>query len=112
MGHTKTSYMVRYGLGPVVQKELLKDINTENLLTLLLDETTTKQVVKQMDFLIPHWSNIENQVLPAIWIPKFFVHANAENLCNEIIDVMQENGFDLKLLFDILTDGPDINKLL
>ena len=47
MGHTKTSYMVRYGLGPVVQKELLKDINTsENLLTLLLDETTTKQVVK------------------------------------------------------------------
>ena len=65
-----------------------------------------------MDFLIPHWSNIENQVLPGIWIPKFFVHANAENLCNEIIDVMQENGFDLKLLFDILTDGPDINKLL
>ena len=46
MGHTKTSYVVRYGLGPVAQKELVKDINTENLLTLLLDETTTKQVVK------------------------------------------------------------------
>ena len=44
MGHTKVSYLMRHGVGPVVQKELVKDINTsENLCTLLLDKTITKQ---------------------------------------------------------------------
>lgn len=65
---------------------------------LLLDEATTKQVVKQMDFLIHHWSNSENHVATRYLDSKLFVHAKAEYLCNKIIDVMQENRLDLKLL--------------
>lgn len=33
-----------------------------------------------------------------------------KTFCNKIIDVMQENWLDLKLLFNISTDGPNINK--
>ena len=43
MGHAKASYVLRHGLGPVVQKELVKDIKTsENLYKVLLDEITTQ----------------------------------------------------------------------
>ena len=31
-----------------------------------------------------------------------------KTFCNKIIDVMQENGLDLKLLFNISIDGPNI----
>ena len=81
MGLTKALYMLRHRHGPVVRKELVKYINTsKKLCTLLLDETTTKQVVKQMDFLIPHWSNSKSQVVKMYLDSKFFVHDNGENL--------------------------------
>ena len=96
----------------VVQKGLVKDINTsENLYTLLLDGTTTKQLAKQTDFLIHHWSNNENEVVTRNLASKFFGHAKAEDICNKI-DVMQENGLYLKLVFCISTDDPNISKLL
>ena len=43
---------------------------------------------------------------------KIFGHAKAEDLCDKVIDVMQENGLDFKLFFNISSDGPNINKLL
>ena len=64
MGQSKISYVVRHGLGPVVVKNLVDDINqSDSLFTLLLDETTTKQCVKQMDYLIRYWSVKENEVV-------------------------------------------------
>ena len=71
------TYVVRHVLGPVVQNELIKDANTsENIYTLLLDEITTKQVVKQMDFLMHHWSNSKNQVVTRYLDSKFLVMSN------------------------------------
>ena len=43
---------------------------------------------------------------------KIFGHAKAEDLCDKMIDVMQGNGLDFKLFFNISSDGPNINKLL
>lgn len=81
MGLTKALYMLRHRHGPVVRKELVKDINTSRkLCTLLLDERATKQVVKQVDFLVPHWSNSKSQVVKMYLDSKFFVHASGENL--------------------------------
>lgn len=63
IGSTKVSFLVGHGPGPVVQKELLKDINTENLYKLLLDE---------------------------IWYvdSKFYVHVKAGDIYNKVIDIM------------------------
>ena len=70
----------------------------QNLYTLLLNGTTTKQVVKQMDFLIRHWSNSKNQVVTRYLDIKFFGRAKAEDFCNKTTDAIQENWLDLKLL--------------
>jgi len=53
VGHTKASYSVRHGLGPVIHDELAKDINlSSNMRTLEMDETTAEHVIKEMDILI------------------------------------------------------------
>lgn len=53
VSHTKSSYGVWHGLGPVVRDKLIKGINKPgNMFILLPDKTTAKQVVKQMDFLV------------------------------------------------------------
>ena len=113
MGHTRASYVMRHGFGPVVQKELVKETNTsENWYTLFLGETITKQLAKQINFFIRHWSNSEYQVVTRYLDSKVFNHVKAEDLCNKIIDAMQESGLDLKLLFNISSDDPNINKSL
>ena len=64
MGRSKISYVVRHGLGHVVVKDLVDDINqSDSLFTLLLDETTTEQCVKQMDYLIRYLSVKEIEVV-------------------------------------------------
>ena len=50
LGRTKASYLFSDGLGPFWVKKLTHTINnSESGYTLMLDETTTAQVVKQMD---------------------------------------------------------------
>ena len=113
VGHTKASYSVRHALGPIVRELLVKDINDSgNLFTLMLDETTTKQVVKQMDFLVRYWSNTEECVVTRYLDSKFFAHAKAPDLCDKSFDVLQSNGLEIKLLLNLSTDGPNINKSL
>ena len=64
MSSTKAFYIVCHGLGPVVQKQLVKEVyQSANLFTLLLDETTTEQVIKQIDFLVRYFSVAENEVV-------------------------------------------------
>ena len=113
VGHTKASYSVRHGRGPVVLNELVKDINTSgNMVTLMLDETTTKQVVKQMDFLVRYWSGTDQSVVTRYLDSRFFGHAKADDLCAKVVDVMESNSLDSKLLLNLSTDGPNINKSL
>ena len=62
------------------------------------DETTTKQVVKQMDFLVRYLSNTEECVVTRYLDSKFFGHAKAADLCDKSFDVLQSNGLEIKLL--------------
>ena len=106
MGHIKAWFLVRHEHGPLVQKELVKDIKlSENVYPLLLDETT-KQVVKQMS------SNSKNQVVTRYIYSKLFGHAKADDPCNKVIGVMWKNRLDLNQLFNISTSGPKINESL
>ena len=79
----------------------------------MLDETTTKQVVKQMDFLVHYWSETDQSVVTRYLDSRFFGHAKADDLCAKVVDVMESNSLDSKLLFYLSTDdGPNINKSL
>ena len=62
IAHTKVSYTVRHGLCKVRLEELVADIKSSHSCFTLLDETTTKQVKKQCDFLIIYGSANEDEV--------------------------------------------------
>ena len=113
MAHSKASYVIRHAIGPVVLKELVNDVNSSNnKFTLMLDETTTKQVKKQMDFLVRYWSESEGQVVTRYIDSKFFGHAKANDLCDLVMQVFQKNSLEVELLMNLSTDGPNINKSL
>ena len=43
---------------------------------------------------------------------RFFGHAKADDLCAEVVDMMESNALDSKLLLNLSTDGPNINTSL
>ena len=65
---------------------------------------------QQQSKLLCHWSNSKNLVLTRI--QSCWSGQSSEDHCDKIIDVMQENGLDLKLFFNISTDSPNTNKLV
>ena len=109
LGSSKASYVVRHGLGAAVCKELVDDINkSDSIFTLLIDETTTKQVVKQMDFLIRYWSISANEVVTRYLDSNTFGHATATGLSEIVIKVLEDNGLELRLFRNLSIGGPNI----
>ena len=112
VGHTKKSYYVGHGLGPIVRDELIKDINISgNMFTILLDETTTTKFVTQMDFLERYCCEAETEIVTRYLDPKFFGHSKTDDLCVKVIDVFESN-FDSQLFFDLSMNSPNVNKSL
>ena len=113
IGHTKMSYVVRHGLGPVVLEEISKDINASvGCITLLLDETTTAQVKKQCDFLIQYWNEELDEVCTRYITSKMFGHTSIEHLMQLTLDFLEECSLPAEKFTNISTDGPKTNKSL
>ena len=55
---------------------------------MFIDETTAKQVVKLMDFLVRYWSETESQI---------FEHAKDDDLCFKVINVLENNSLDTQI---------------
>ena len=82
----------------MVRDKLVKGINKSgNTFTSLLDETTTKQVVKQMDFLVSYWSKTETQIGTRDLGSKFLGHVKADDLCVNVVDVLEKNSLDIEI---------------
>ena len=76
-------------------------INTsESGYTLMLDETTTAQVVKQMDLLIPHWCETQDEVRAYLG-SLFFGKATAGDLLEIILKEIEDSGRSMEKLFDL-----------
>ena len=94
LGRTKASYLFSDGLGPFLVKKLTHAINTSECgYTLMLGETTTAQVVKQMDLLIYHWCETRDEIWTEYLSSLFFGRAIAgdllEMILKEILDSRQ-----------------------
>lgn len=60
---TKMSYSISHGLGPFFQSELCKDVrNSGSPYGLCFDETTSVQVIKQLDIYIRFYDLVRHQV--------------------------------------------------
>ena len=112
---TKASYIMSDGVGPLMLKMLVEDLcNSEAAFTLMYDETTTVQVKKQMDILVRYWSESEQRVTVRFLSALFFGHAKGVDVGNEIIKLVfyQDTCFPAERLFNLSSDGPNVNKTI
>ena len=111
VGYTKASDFVRLGLGRVIRDELAKDIDeSSNMITLVMDKTAIKHVIKQMDVLVRYWSEKDSAVVTRYLDSQVFGHAKAVDLCVKVCDAIQL--VDTKLLLKQSMDGLNVNKSL
>lgn len=76
MNRKKAAYIITDGLGPYFQKLFCSDIRCGSVpyFTLYFDETTTRQVKKQLDIHVGFWSDRFGKVVA------FLGHADANKL--------------------------------
>ena len=113
LGRTKASYLFSDGLGPFLVRQLAQVLNdSECGYTLMLDETTTAQVVKQLDILVRFWCDANEEVQTKYLSSIFFGRAPAEDLLDMILQEIEDSSLSTEKLFDLSVDGPNINKSL
>ena len=113
MSRTKASYCVSDGIGPTLFDNLCQKLkSSEGCFTLLYDETTTLQRIKQMDVLARFWC--ESEGVKTLYLTSFFfARATAEKLAELFVEnVFKEASLPWNKLFNTSSDGPRINEKL
>jgi hypothetical protein len=86
LSHSKVSYMISDGFGPYFTKQLIYDVNqSKSPIAIHYDETTTAQVVKQMDLHFRYWSSSQNQVVRRFYTSLMSGHAEGEKVATAIV---------------------------
>jgi hypothetical protein len=113
MASTKASYIVSDGLGPYVGNDTASEIIKEKTgYTLLYDETTTTQNVKQMDLLVRYWSTSDGRVQRKFLEAFHFGHAKGQSVAAEILGTLEKHSLPLDRLISLSSDGPNVNKTI
>ena len=113
LSRQKASYVIRDGLSPLLVREIYNYVrNSTSTFTLMFDETTTKQNKKQMDVLLRYFSKTPNLVETRYLLPFFFTRAPADFVVETFQDLQNDKEYNLRWdrLFNISSDGPNINK--
>ena len=87
LGSAKVAYSVHW-LAPYQKNKFLSDIRKASVpfFTIYFDETTTKQVKKQLDIHIGYWSDVYEQIVIVYIQSTFLGHATAEDLKKVILE--------------------------
>ena len=70
--NTKSSYLLRYGVGEVLFEKIKNDM-IDVPYTVKFDESATSQVKKQLDIYVCYWSKINDQVVNGYGDPVLLV---------------------------------------
>ena len=76
----------------------------------MFDKTMTYQDRKQLDVLLRYWSNARKQIVSKYLTSMFFGVASGIDISLNILQAIKETGLPLDKLFNISSDGPNINK--
>lgn len=108
---TKLSYSVSHGLGPYFQSNVCKDVCSSGYsFGICFDETTTVQVVKQLDIYVRFYDASKRQVVVRYLTSIFLGHADALSVSRGIVKVLRDKSMPLSLLLFVSSDGPNVNK--
>ena len=111
LGATKASYSVTYGLAPFFHEQLVSD-QKNSWYSLLCDETTTEQGIKQFDIHVRYWSESDDSVVSKYLTSAFLGHATAEDLKKSFVAALSTDGIPLSNMLHVGCDGPNVNKSL
>jgi len=110
LGSTKVSYLIAHGLAPHFLSYFLKDLQAgSGYFTIYFDETTTRQVKKQMDIHIAYWSASFKKVIVLYIDSTFLGHADADTIKTEIVTFLENHNLDGHNLLQCSMDGPAVN---
>jgi hypothetical protein len=111
LGSAKVAYSVVHGLAPYQKNKFLSDIRKASVpyFTIYFDETTTKQVKKQLDIYVGYWSDVYEQVVIVYIQSAFLGHATAQHLEQVILEFLSENSLHQCNLLHFSMDGPSVN---
>lgn len=108
---SKLSYSISHGLGPFFQSELCRDIrNSGAPYGICFDETTSVQVVKQLDIYVRFYDVLRHQVTVRYLTSLFLGHATAQIVSDGLIKTLRERQLPLSLMLFLSSDGPNVNK--
>ena len=111
LSSTKVAYTVVHGLAPYVKSEFLKDIRHASVpyFSVYFDETTTKQVKKQLDMHVGYWSDVHGRIVTVYLQSAFLGHAEARTVKTEIVKFLDDNGLQHRNVLHFSMDGPAVN---
>jgi len=111
MNRKKASYTLSDGLCPYFQKLFQCDLKSSAVpfFTLYFDETTTRQVKKQMDIHIGYWSDRFQKAVVMYVDSAFLGHAEAVSLEEAILQYLDKNALKYDNLLQCSVDGPSVN---
>ena len=101
-----------FNTGPYFQKQLYDVNSSKNPVTLHYDETTTTQVIKQMDLHFRFWSEEQNEVVRRFYIALMFGHTEGAKVAAPMMDKLEEDKVNLSSILTLSNDGPNVNKTI
>jgi len=111
LGSTEVSYLTVHGLAPYFRNYFVKDRKSGiGYFTIYFDETTTRQVKKQMDMYIAYWSPTFKKVVSLFVDSTFLGHAAADKITSEILAFLQKHDLNTHMLLQCSMDGPAVNR--
>ena len=109
LGRTKLGYIITEALYPYFRKRLLEDIGS-SFFTLLYDETTNAEGVKELNVMIRYWSELTEQV-SCCHLETFFVgRATAEDLLAHLQQSLANADLPSANLLMLGSNSSNVNK--
>ena len=109
MHKDKLSYVITYGLGPYIQKELAYVVKSCKFFAISFDESLNKIAQKeQMDLVVRYW-NDKDQISTRYLTSCFIEGAKAEDILASFKKALLDLHLDLKKIIQISMDGPNVN---
>lgn len=110
LGASKVSYLIVHSLAPHFKTMFLADCRSgTGYFTIHFDETTTRQVKKQLDMHISYWSEKWRQITTVYIDSVFLGHATADTLEEVIMKFIEDQNLDARKLLQLSMDGPAVN---
>lgn len=110
LGETKVAYTVVHGLAPYFKTLFINDCRAgSGYYTIHFDETTTRQVKKQLDLYISYWSEKWNKINTVYIDSVFLGHANADQIQEVMWKFIDEQNLNIAKLLQLSMDGPNVN---